>query len=80
MPILRALQHKESIEVNEPGCQRFETSVIEDNENIGRLYKVCDDKATVRQHMETFYMVAYLEGTTPIIMECKLVRAVRAHG
>ena len=79
MPVLCALQHKENLGVNEPGCQRFEISVIEDSENIVRLYEACGDKAAVPHHMETFYMVAYREGTTPLILERKLVRAARAN-
>ena len=77
--IARALQHKENVEANEPACQRFEISVEEDNRNVVRLYEVYDDEAAVQHHMQTPYMLAYREDTTPMIIERRFVRAVRAH-
>lgn len=78
--LARALQHKENVSAQEPGCQRFEISVEEDNQNVVRLYEVYDDEAAVQHHMQTPYMVAYREETTPMIAERKLTRAIMAHG
>lgn len=77
--IARALQHKQNVEAGEPGCQRFEISVEEDNDNVVRLYEVYDDEAAVQHHMQTPYMNAYREDTGPMIIERKFVRAVRTH-
>jgi autoinducer 2-degrading protein len=78
--LARALQHKENVSASEPGCQRFEISVLEDNQNVVRLYEAYDDEAAVQHHMHTPYMIAYREDTTPMIVERKMVRAVMAHG
>lgn len=77
--LARALQHKEDVSANEPGCQQFDISVEEDNQNVVRLYEVYDDEAAVQLHMQTPYMLAYREETTPMIVERKFERAVRAH-
>ena len=78
--LARALQHKENVTENEPGCQRFEVSVEEDNRNVVRLYEVYDDEAAVQHHMHTPYMNAYREETMPMLVERKLTRAILAHG
>jgi autoinducer 2-degrading protein len=78
--LARALQHKENVTAQEPGCQQFEISVEEDNQNVVRLYEVYDDEAAVQHHMHTSYMIAYREDTMPMIVERKMVRAVMAHG
>ena len=78
--IARALQHKENVNANERACQHFEISCEEDRQNVVHLYEVYDDEAAVQHHMQTPYMIAYRKETAPMIVDRKMVRAVRAHG
>lgn len=77
--IARAGQHRELVLAHEPGCQRFDISVEEDNPNLVRLYEVYDDDEAVEHHRQTPYMDAYREDTGPMIASRKLTRASMAH-
>lgn len=77
--LARAEKHRDLVLAREPGCQRFDVSVEEDDPNRVRLYEVYDDDAAVEHHMQTPYMQSYREDTGPMIAERKLTRARMAH-
>ena len=77
--LVRASQHRDNVRTNEPGCQRFEISIEEQNPNLVRLYEVYEDEAAVQHHMQTPYMISYREETAPMIADRKLTRAVMTH-
>ena len=65
--IKRAREHRERVLASEPDCQRFDISMPENDENTVNLYEVYANEAAFQHHLETPYMKAYMEDTTPMI-------------
>ncbi len=78
--VARARTHRDNVLANEPGCERFDLSVPDDDANVVRLYEVYVDLAAFDHHMETDYMKAYREDTGPMVASRALTRAILANG
>ena len=77
--IARARTHRDNVLANEPGCQRFDISVPDDDDNAVRLYEVYADQAAFEHHMGTDYMAAYREDTGPMVAGRARAQAVLAN-
>lgn len=65
--VARARQHRENVLKNEPGCQRFDLLVPNDDDNKVILCEVYDDDAALELHLNTPHMKQYLEDTGPMV-------------
>ena len=65
--VKRAREHRERVLASEPDCQRFDISILEDDQKAVNLYEVYADEAAFQHHLETPYMKAYMEDTTSMI-------------
>ena len=78
--VARALQHRETVMANEPGCLTFEVSLPDDDENAVRLYEVYADEAAFDHHMKTPYMDQYRSDIAEMTTDRKATRARLAEG
>lgn len=77
--IARALEHRENVRRNEPGCLRFDIVTSEEDADKVFLYEVYADAAALETHFNTPYMKQYLEDTGPMVARRKRNRCTLAH-
>lgn len=65
--VKRALEHREKVLANEPGCHGFELLRPHERKNTVFLYEVYADQAAIDHHLNTPYMKQYLEDTGSMI-------------
>ena len=77
--VARALEHRENVLANEPGCLRFDVMTSDEESEKVFLYEVYADADALETHFNTAYMKAYLEDTGPMIAGRKRNRCALAH-
>ena len=77
--LARALEHRDNVLDNEPGCLRFDIAASEEEADKVFLYEVYADEAALETHFNTAYMKQYLEDTGPMIAARKRNRCALAH-
>lgn len=77
--LARALEHRENVQRNEPGCLRFDIVTSDEADNKVFLYEVYADEAALETHFNTPYMKEYLGDTGPMIAQRKRNRCTLAH-
>lgn len=77
--LARALEHRDNVLANEPGCLRFDLMTSDEDDARAFLYEVYADEAALETHFETPYMKQYLEDTGPMIAGRKRNRCTLAH-
>lgn len=78
--IARVQTHRQRVLSEEPGCQRFDLVVPDDDEDRVFLYEVYADDAALKAHMETPYMQEYRTDTGPMVAERKRTLCTLANG
>lgn len=77
--IARALEHRDNVRRNEPGCQRFDVVTSDEDDSKVFLYEVYVDEAALETHFNTAHMQEYREDTGPMIARRQRNRCTLAH-
>lgn len=77
--IARALEHRDNVRRNEPGCLRFDVVTSDEDDSKVFLYEVYADEAALETHFNTAHMQEYREDTGPMIAQRQRNRCTLAH-
>lgn len=77
--VARALEHRDNVFANEPGCLRFDVMTSDEEADKVFLYEVYADAAALETHFNTDHMKAYREDTGPMLAGRKRNRCTLAH-
>ena len=78
--LARAIEHRETVKRNEPGCRHFDVLVSEDAPDRVFLYAVYTNRSALETHFSTSYTQHFLDGTKPMVAERRLNLCGLAHG
>lgn len=78
--VARVQRHRTRVLAEEPGCERFDLVVPDDDENTVYLYEVYADEAALKTHMGTSYMAEYRKDTGPMVAERSRTQCRLANG
>ena len=72
--VAQAQTHRINVLANEPGCDRYDIFVPDDDENTVFLYEVYADMNAVETHLSTTYMKTYGEATASLVKDRNITR------
>ena len=77
--LARAIEHRETVKRNEPGCQHFDVLASEDAADKVFLYAVYTNRSALETHFSTSYTQHFFEGTKAMVVERRLNLCSQAH-
>ncbi len=77
--VARAIEHRETVIRNEPGCKRFDVLTSEDEPDKVFLYAVYSNRSALETHFSTSYTRHFLDGIEEMVAERTLSLCGLAH-
>ena len=77
--VARAIEHRETVVRNEPGCKRFDVLTSEDEPDKVFLYAVYTNRSALETHFSTSYTKHFLDGIDTMVASRKLSLCSLAH-